>query len=798
MKDEGEISEGLDAVLDGERDSFPKKTPEEISRALNSTTVAPSSRANASTLRPGNIIDSRYQVVSELGHGGMGAVFKVIDHSLDDEAIALKLLYPHHVQDDTTFARFRNEVLVARKLSHPNIVRLFDFGEDGKGAVYLTMEYVEGKSFSQCIYAPRHDRLVFTEILDILSQIIEGMESAHRAGVIHRDLKPDNILISNDKEVKITDFGLARCLGDNHGFTKSGEAVGTPFYMSPEQIRGTSVDVRSDIYALGVIAYEAVAGQRPFIDDQYLQLAAMHLKTPMPSIREANPAVPVWFDELIQICGEKNPGDRFQTMTEVREYFEERKHEVGSATVSKPAVSMVLAEGKKRKYRGRDRSLKQRKRFKSLGMTLLCSGLLAGFVTCLRNVDSLNKAAVATLISTESALGADLFILKPFLNTDLSLNQANLDAAMLRHDMRDIEILLRAGLSPNFKTKSGDSFLFQTLAFGNTELAKVLLQYGADANEGDSDGVTPLMLAVGNESNELVQELIRQGANINAVDKTGESALFGAVRAGNLQIVKDLVEAGADGKFRDKDGKTSLFYAVEANQHAMVKTFVENGFEIDGFDDSGMTPLMHAAKGGYDEIVKTLILAGADHNKRDLRRRTASRFASRDTKKVINEAVKAFKEAKKKEISFVKQGEIISQAKSTTNKTARKKVGFKNQAAKKLSASSSQPSRQSKSKKTGKTTLRAQGEPKGLFRFGRGVQFEHVQFTVQNVGEYAAEDIKVSVKIPGGRVVKLTGPTTLNRKKKATWAWAGKIDVSRHYNKTKKKLTPYIKCKNCR
>ncbi len=803
MKDEGEISEGSDAVVDGKRDPMRKKTPEEISKALNQTTAPPSSRASASTLRPGNIVDNRYQIVSELGHGGMGAVFKVIDHSLDNEAIALKLLYPHHVQDDTTFARFRNEVLVARKLSHPNIVRLFDFGEDGKGAVYLTMEYVEGKSFSQCIYAPRHDRLVFTEVLDILSQLIEGMESAHRAGVIHRDLKPDNILISKEKEVKITDFGLARCLGDNHGFTKSGEAVGTPFYMSPEQIRGANVDVRSDIYALGVIAYEAVAGQRPFIDDQYLQLAAMHLKTPMPSVREANPAVPVWFDEFIQICGEKSPGDRFQTMTEVREYFEERKHEVGTASISKPAVSMAIAEGRKRKYRGRDRSLKQRKRFKSLVMTLLCSGLLAAFVTCLRNVDSFNKAAVATLLSTESALGTNLSIFKPFLKTDLSLNQANLDAAMLRHDMRDIEILLRAGLSPNFKTKSGDSFLYQTLAFGNTELAGVLLKHGADANSADADGVTPLMLAVGNESSELVHELLKQSANVNAVDKTGETALFGAVRAGNLQIVTDLVNAGVDGNVKDISGKNALFYAVEADQHAMVKVFVEKGFELDGFDDNRMTPLMHAAKGGYHDIVKTLILAGADHNKRDLRRRTASRFASRDTRKVINEAVKERKKAKEKKIAFVKQGEKVKAAtkkakKKSAKTSSRKKVGFKNQASKNLSSASANSSaKRSSKKKTGKTTLRAQGEPKGLFRFGRGVQFEHVQFTVQNVGEYTAENIEVSVKIPGGRVVKLTGPKSLNRKKKATWAWAGKIDVSKHYNKTKKKLTPYIKCKNC-
>jgi len=318
MNDEGDIREGLDAVpaRGDNRETFAQEEGEKetlFQDELENTFAAPA--PGGSTLRAGSIIDNRYEVVSELGHGGMGAVFEVKDHALDNEIVALKLLYPHHVQDDVTFARFRNEVTVARKLSHKNIVRLYDFGEDGQGAVYLTMEYVQGKSLSQCIYAPRHERLVFAEVLEILQGVIEGMESAHKAGIIHRDLKPDNILISKHDEVKITDFGLARCLGDNNGFTKSGEAVGTPFYMSPEQIRGAETDTRADIYALGIIAYEAACGQRPFQDDQYLQLAAMHLKSPMPSACEVNPGIPAWFDEFIQICGEKNPGDRFQSMS---------------------------------------------------------------------------------------------------------------------------------------------------------------------------------------------------------------------------------------------------------------------------------------------------------------------------------------------------------------------------------------------------------------------------------------------------------------------------------------------------
>ncbi len=244
----------------------------------------------------GYLVAERYLVDSQLGSGGMGAVYKVLDTKLDNEAIALKILYPHHVKDAVTLARFRNEVLVARKLNHPNVTRIFDFGEGEAGSVFITMEYVEGRSFGEYIYAPRHERMIFGEIVEVLYDVASGMNHAHRMGVIHRDLKPDNILISNSKEIKITDFGLARNMEIDKRFTQTGEAVGTPYYMAPEQLRGLKLDSRCDVYAFGIIAFEAASGQRPFQDETYLNLAALHLKGEVPSICRVQPGIPEWFE----------------------------------------------------------------------------------------------------------------------------------------------------------------------------------------------------------------------------------------------------------------------------------------------------------------------------------------------------------------------------------------------------------------------------------------------------------------------------------------------------------------------
>lgn len=307
-------------------------------------------------LSPGSIIANRYEIVDKIGSGGMGAVLRVIDRSLENDVLALKLLFPHMSQDRTSLARFRNEVLITRKLSHPNVVRIYDFGSAGQGYFFISMEYVSGMSLGQRIYTEQKSPLTFAESLQILYKMCIALDYAHRLEVVHRDLKPDNILISERGEVKLTDFGLARSLEIEKGLTNTGETVGTPYYMAPEQLRGERPDHRVDIYALGIVAYEMTMRQRPFSHDNYVALAAMHLNHDIPSFAGKESGIPKWFENFVVTCSEKKPKNRFQSMSEVAEELFHHMHESGIAPCLQGEKFCPLLKkfkkGKKRRFFG--------------------------------------------------------------------------------------------------------------------------------------------------------------------------------------------------------------------------------------------------------------------------------------------------------------------------------------------------------------------------------------------------------------------------------------------------------------
>ncbi|MCC6933135.1 MAG: protein kinase [Deltaproteobacteria bacterium] len=265
-------------------------------------------------LTAGSVIAGRYEVVSKIGAGGMGMVYKVIDRKLNEQVVALKLLNPFLSQNETVLKRFMNEVLVARSLSHPNIIRIHDIGNTEDGITYISMEYVEGQSLSDIIAPSGDDQtqgqaLDFDEALGFLFQILNGVAYAHEKGIIHRDLKPANVLISKTGEVKLADFGTARVLNEQSGLTQDGQAIGTPDYMSPEQIRGEAVDKRSDIYALGVIAYQLVTGKKPFCADTPVAVAFKHVHDPFPFFAGAN--IPKWFEQVVHKACAKKKEERF-------------------------------------------------------------------------------------------------------------------------------------------------------------------------------------------------------------------------------------------------------------------------------------------------------------------------------------------------------------------------------------------------------------------------------------------------------------------------------------------------------
>jgi len=263
-------------------------------------------------LSRGGVFAGRYEILEDLGQGGMGKVYKVFDHKIK-ETVALKLIRPEISVNEKAIERFRNELKFARKISHRNVCRMYDLGEEGFFH-YITMEHVEGEDLKRFIR--RAGRLTPTKSLSIAIQVCEGLGEAHRLGVVHRDLKPQNIMIDKEGNARIMDFGIAR-FHEAEGVTGSGVMIGTPEYMSPEQAELKEIDKRSDIYSLGVILYEMVSGCVPFEGATPLSVAMKH-KTEKPrDIRELRPHISPDAAALISRCLEKDPGKRYQTTEEL-------------------------------------------------------------------------------------------------------------------------------------------------------------------------------------------------------------------------------------------------------------------------------------------------------------------------------------------------------------------------------------------------------------------------------------------------------------------------------------------------
>ncbi len=256
----------------------------------------------------GTVISDRYEVIEELGGGGMGTVYKVFDQKVN-EKVALKLIRPEIAFDAHTVERFNNELRLARKVTHRNICRLYDLGEHGK-LHFITMEYVSGQDLKRMIRMTRE--LSVGTAVAIGRQICEGLVESHRLGVVHRDLKPQNIMIDNDGNVKVMDFGIARSLYSK-GVTMTGVLVGTPEYMAPEQAEASDVDHRADIYAMGVILYEMVTGRVPFKGETPLSIAIKHREESPVDPCEFNAQVSEDLCHVILRCLEKDKANRYQS-----------------------------------------------------------------------------------------------------------------------------------------------------------------------------------------------------------------------------------------------------------------------------------------------------------------------------------------------------------------------------------------------------------------------------------------------------------------------------------------------------
>jgi tRNA A-37 threonylcarbamoyl transferase component Bud32 len=258
----------------------------------------------------GELIAERYELEELVGTGGMSSVYKAHDRLLE-RTVALKVLHERFMDDDAQVERFKHEARAVAQLSHPNIVTVIDRGERD-GRLFIVFEYIDGENLKALVV--REAPLAVDDAVGLVLPIARALAFAHQHGLVHRDVKPQNVLLPEDGEVKVTDFGIARSLDVQGGITQTGTVMGTSDYIAPEQARGVKATAQTDIYALGIVLYELLTGEVPYQGDNFVAVAMQHINEPVPSVRELRPDVSPRLDAALRRALAKSPRDRFPSM----------------------------------------------------------------------------------------------------------------------------------------------------------------------------------------------------------------------------------------------------------------------------------------------------------------------------------------------------------------------------------------------------------------------------------------------------------------------------------------------------
>jgi serine/threonine-protein kinase len=301
------------------------------------------------------LVGDRYELEELVGSGGMSSVYKAHD-TLLERAVALKILHEHHLDDNEYVERFRREARTVAQLSHPNIVTVIDRG-DADGQPFIVFEYVDGKTLDKVL--ARRGALPVDQALEIAIACARGLAFAHKHGLVHRDVKPQNILLDGGRRPKVTDFGIARSLNVKKGVTQTGTVLGTSNYIAPEQARGERSGAESDVYSLGVVLYEVLTGRVPFDGDNFVTVALRHINEPPPSVSASRGDVPPRVDAAVRRALAKDPRDRFPSMdafaSELSACLRESRGGVGASNTT-VGTAAVPAAARARRSRSRRRA----------------------------------------------------------------------------------------------------------------------------------------------------------------------------------------------------------------------------------------------------------------------------------------------------------------------------------------------------------------------------------------------------------------------------------------------------------
>src|SRR6202034_1172061 len=292
------------------------------------------------------LLGGRYELDGVVGRGGMAEVYRARDIRLD-RIVAVKTLREDMARDATFQARFRREAQSAASLNHPSIVAVYDTGEDNLGSApvpYIVMEFVDGRTVRELIQDDR--RLLPERALEITDGVLRALDYSHRNGIVHRDIKSGNVMLTRTGDVKVMDFGIARAVSDAQAtMTQTAQVIGTAQYLSPEQARGERVDARSDLYSAGCLLYELLTGRPPFTGDSPVAIAYQHVReAPVPPSR-IDPELPAWCDAIVLKAMEKDPADRYQSAGEMRNDIQRA---VSGAPVAAPLHTQTDGPGTRR------------------------------------------------------------------------------------------------------------------------------------------------------------------------------------------------------------------------------------------------------------------------------------------------------------------------------------------------------------------------------------------------------------------------------------------------------------------
>ncbi|HQH26825.1 MAG TPA: protein kinase, partial [Oligoflexia bacterium] len=522
---------------------------------------------------PGSIIAGRYRVLDVIGSGAVGIVVRVSDSELDREIVALKVLHPHLALESSTLKRFQQEIIISRQLSHPNIVRVFDFDSNGtQGLYFISMEFIQGPNLREFLSVHKAGRLAFDDAVRIVHQLALALSFAHEKGVIHRDIKPENTLLSAKGEVKLSDFGLAHTLQATIGLTATGDALGTPEYMAPEVFCGRAPDARSDIYSLGIIAYEIAAGDVPFQHENFVALAKCHMEMPVPEAVLASAGVPLWYQQLVMRCLAKERAERFQSCTELLDTL----RGTASETLSQPHLVLPVAKKSKALQRF------YMSRYARLGWRVMIFTLLAfGYWVIILNTQNYHsrRRLLTSIYSLEKVYRIELPAVKRVFGIpELPLRDPEtVIHAMRANDHVMIHALLSADVELGYADGDGNTYIHYAIEFFDGKYIGQLAANGAPLNAYNKDGNCPLHAALKKQLKGAVEQLMYAGANPNLKDREGDTALHLAALARDFSSIRRIMEHGGFAAERNELGITALHIAARNADIASMRILLEHG-----------------------------------------------------------------------------------------------------------------------------------------------------------------------------------------------------------------------------